>query len=229
MNIANGDILLAQAQCYQQVQTGERRRPGPTGRQPDLTDILVDNSKRAVNRRSNADGGPMLIIMKNRDIHALPAQLFHDKAFRRLDIFQIYAAKCRLHCRNYINKFFRVCLRQLNIKHIDPGKFFEQDRFSFHNRFRGQRTDRPETENGGSVGHHPHQIAARRQLRRLIWIFRDRQTGMGDTGRIGHGQICLRIHGLGWRDRQFSRFWKPVIIHRLLKNILRHTQPLRPY
>ena len=49
----------------------------------------IDQSGRA------NDGGTVLVIMENRNIHQFAQLLFNDKAVRRTNVFQINAAKGR--------------------------------------------------------------------------------------------------------------------------------------
>src|SRR5690606_18804705 len=151
VDIADRDMLARQAHADQQVEAGERRRSGPAGRQPDLRDVLADDAKRIVNGRGDTDGGAVLIVMENRDIHPLTAEFLYDKAFGRLDIFQIDAAEGWLHRRDDIHQLFRVALIELDIEDINAGELLEEDRLPFHHRLGGERPDGAKAEHGRAV------------------------------------------------------------------------------
>jgi hypothetical protein len=44
-------------------------------------------------------------------------------------------------CGDDVHQFIRVALVDLQIEHVDPGKFLEQGGFAFHHRFARQRAD----------------------------------------------------------------------------------------
>ena len=77
-------------------------------------------------------GCAVLIIVEDRNIHFFLQALFDDETFRRLDIFQIDAAKTGAHQPNRIYESVRVFGVQLNIDGVNICKAFEKDRLTFH-------------------------------------------------------------------------------------------------
>ena len=72
--------------------------------------------------------------MKHWNVHPLAANFFDDKTIWRFNIFQIDRTECRLQRADDISQFFGVCFIQFDIKAIDIGKFFKQNRLAFHHR-----------------------------------------------------------------------------------------------
>ncbi len=139
----------------------------------------------------------MLIVMEDRNLHPLLELRLDGETFRRLDIFQIDAAECRLQQRYGLDELFGISRVHLDIEHIDVGEFLEEDSLTLHHRLGGKRTDGTQPQHGRAVGDHRDQIAARRIVHRLVRIFGDVEAGSGHAGRIGQRQVALVHHALG--------------------------------
>ena len=83
----------------------------------------------------------MLVVVEHRDAHAFGQLFFDVKAFRRLDVFEIDAPQRGFQRRDDVNQLVGIALGQLDVEHIDVGKFLEQATFAFHDRFARQRPD----------------------------------------------------------------------------------------
>ena len=88
-----------QPEADQQVQAGQRRRAGAGGDELDLGDVLADMLQRIEDRRADDDGGAVLVVVEDRDLHALAQLRLDVEALRRLDVFEVDAAEGRLHAR----------------------------------------------------------------------------------------------------------------------------------
>ena len=93
----------------------------------------------------------MLIVVHNRNFALRFEFGFDFETFRRFDVFQINASECRLKAFNNPDKLIRIRAINLNVKHIDAGKFLEQHAFSFHHRLGSQGSDVSQTQHSGSV------------------------------------------------------------------------------
>ncbi len=83
----------------------------------------------------------MLVIVENRDLHALAQLRLDEKAFRRLDVLQVNAPESRLQRRNDIDELVRIRLADLDIEHIDACELAEKAALSLHDGLAGERTD----------------------------------------------------------------------------------------
>src|SRR5690606_19839162 len=81
------------------------------------------------------------------------------KTLGRLDIFQVDATESFVDAHHRVDKVLRRFRFQLDIEHINAGKQLEENTLAFHDRFRRQRAKITETENGGSITDHRHQVA----------------------------------------------------------------------
>jgi len=91
----------------------------------------------------------VLVIVEDRDVHALAQLLLDVEAFRRLDVFQVDAADGRLQHRDRVHQFIGIEFVQLQVEHVDAGELLEQAALAFHDRLRGQRADVAQAEHGG--------------------------------------------------------------------------------
>src|SRR5690606_6582490 len=146
---------------YEQVQAGHGGGAGTRAHQLDGGNILANHFQAVQNGGRRNNGGTVLVVVEDGDLHALAQLLLDIEAPGRLDVFEVNAAKSRFERRNNIDEFVGVGFVQLNVEYIDAGKFFEQAAFAFHNGLGRQRANIAQTKHGGTVGNDAHQIGAR--------------------------------------------------------------------
>ena len=101
---------------------------------------------------------------------------------------------------------------QFDVKAVDIGEFLEQNRLTLHHWFGRQRPDITQAQNGGTVGHDGHQIAARGIVAGGVGVGLDLETCFGNAGGIGAGQITPVCQWFGGPDLQFSGLGIAVIV-----------------
>ena len=180
-DVRDDDVLALQPKTDQQVQAGQGRGAGTGGDEAHVADGLADHAQPVQDRGGNDDRRAMLIVVEDRDAHAAPQRLFDDEAVRGLDVLKIDAAEARLQRRDDLHQALRVALVDLDVEDIDVGELLEQHRLAFHDRLRGQAADGTQTEHGGAVGDHRHQVAAGRVMGGIDRIGDDLFTGGRDT------------------------------------------------
>ena len=132
VDIADPDVLALRAQRYQQIETGDGRCASAGADNLDLGQLLAVEHQRIDDRRANDDGGAMLVVMEHRDLHALLELRLDLKTFRALDVLEIDAAKGRLERCHRLDHALDGVGGDLNVEHVDPGEFLEQDRLALH-------------------------------------------------------------------------------------------------
>ena len=222
--LAVGDegVLLPQSQIDQQVEAGQRRRTGAGADQLHVLDPLADDLQAVDHGRRRDDGGAVLVVVEDRDLHPLAKLRLDVEAFRRLDVFQVDAAEGRLQARDDLDQLFRVGLVDLDVEHVDPGELLEQAALAFHDRLARQGADIAQAQHGGPVADDSHQIAARSQVQRFQRVLVDRHAGDRHARRIGQRQIALVDHALGRRDGDFPRIGETVIVEGALDQMFVH-------
>ena len=157
--IAHDHILMRHAHRLDQLCAGDGGGARAVDHHLDLGQLLACQFACVDQPGGGDDGGAMLIVMEDGDVHPLPQGLLDDEAFRRGDILQIDAAEARLHQLHGLDEPFRIFGLQLDIDRVDIGEPFEQDRLAFHHRLGGQRPQIAQAQNGGAVGDDRDQIA----------------------------------------------------------------------
>jgi hypothetical protein len=94
--IGDPDVFARDAQLDQQTQTSQGRCACAGGDQLDFLGVFADDFEAVQNGRAHHDGGAMLVVMKDRDLHALAQFALNVEAIRRLDVFEVDATKRRL-------------------------------------------------------------------------------------------------------------------------------------
>ncbi len=213
--VGNPDVLARQPELDEQAQTRERRGAGARCDQLDLPDVLADHLQPVDQRSADDDRGAVLIVVEDRNLHALAQRTLDVKAVRGLDVFEVDAAEGGLERGDQVDQLVEVLFAHLDVEHVDAGELLEQHPLAFHHRLRGQRPDVAEPEHRGPVGDHGDQVAARREAKRIRRIGSDLFAGGGDAGRIGERQIALVDHLFGGTDRDLAGRRKLVVLERL--------------
>jgi len=165
-------------------------------------------------RGADHDGGAMLVVVEDRDLHALAQLLLDVEALGRLDVLEIDAAEGGLEGGDHVDQLVGVGLVDLEVEDVDAGELLEQHALAFHHRLGGERADVAQAEHRGAVGDHADQVRARGQLGRLRRILDDRIAGRGHARRVGQRQVALVGEHLGGRDRDLARARIAVIVER---------------
>ena len=91
------------------------------------------------------------------------------------------------------------------VEHVDAREFLEQDGLAFHHRLGRERADIAEAEYGGAICDDRDEILPDGVIGGAGRIFGYGQTGRGDAGRIGEGQVTLVSERFCRVNLQFSR------------------------
>jgi hypothetical protein len=109
--VGDPDVLARHAQLDQQAQAGQRRGAGAAGDELDLVDALADDLQRVQQRRADDDGGAVLVVVEDRDLHALAQLALDVEAVRRLDVLEVDAAEGGLERGDDVDQLVEVASR----------------------------------------------------------------------------------------------------------------------
>ena len=94
--VAQHDVVLRQAHRLQQLDTGDRGSASAVDNHLDLRERAAGQVQGINQPRCGDDRGAVLVVVKHRDIQQLAQPLLDHKAFGRLDVFEVDAAKGRM-------------------------------------------------------------------------------------------------------------------------------------
>jgi hypothetical protein len=109
--VGDPDVLAPHAQLDQQAQAGQRRGAGAAGHELDLGDVLAHHLQRVEHRRADHDGRAVLVVVEDRDLHALAQLALDVEAVRRLDVFEVDAAEGGLQRGDHVDQLVQVASR----------------------------------------------------------------------------------------------------------------------
>ena len=164
--------------------------------------------------------------MEDRDRHALAQLLLDVEAFRRLDVLEVDAAEGGLQGGHDVDQLVLVELGQLEVEDVDAGELLEQHALAFHHRLGGERADGAQPQHGGAVGHHRHQVGARRQLGRRAGIAHDLVAGGRHARRIGEREVALGGQRLGRDDLDLPGSRQAMVAKRAFGEFVRQARLL---
>jgi hypothetical protein len=123
--VDQGDVFALQAHGDHKVQAGDPGGAAARGHHLDLRNVLSDHAQAVGQRGADDDRGAVLVVVEHGDSHTCLQFLFQDETVGRLEIFQIDGAEGRLHGGDDVDQLFRIGFVQLDIEHVDSGKFLE--------------------------------------------------------------------------------------------------------
>ena len=185
---------MADAERLDQLGAGDGGRAGAVDDHADVLGLAAGEEEGVDDAGGSDDGGAMLVIVKDRNVHPFLQRRFDDEAFGRLDVLKVDAAKARLHQLDGVDKALDVFGRQLDVDRIDVGEALEQHRLAFHHRLRRQRAQIAEPQDRRAVRDDGDEIALDRVIIGGIGIGGDGADGRRHAGRIGKAQVALRRH-----------------------------------
>jgi hypothetical protein len=182
--IGDPDVLRFHAEADQHVETGDARRARAGRDELDLRNVLAGDVQRVDDRRADDDRGAVLVVVEDRDLHALAQLLLDFEALGRLDVLEVDAAETRLEAGDDVDELVRIVLGDFEIEHVDAGEFLEQHALAFHHGLRRERADVAEAEHSGAVGDDRDEVAARGDRGHFRRIAHDLLARGGDAGRV---------------------------------------------
>ena len=210
--VADHNIVLLHPERHQQIHTGNRRCACARHHHAHVRDIFLNHPQTVQNSGSTDDCRTVLIIVEDRNIHALAQFLLNVEALRGFNIFEVNAAKRGFQGRNHIDKFIRIEFIHFDVENINPGEFLKQNAFAFHYRLTGQRANVAEAQHRCTVGNNRNQVAARGIFVGGQRVFLNFQTRRSHARRVGQRQIALCCQRLGRRNLDFTGYRKLVEI-----------------
>ena len=125
MEIKEIDVFSSDAEFHEHIQTCNARGTAAGGDDFDLGKLTIRELESVHHGCTDHNRGPVLIVMKNRNTHALAADLFHDEAIRCLDVFQVDRTEGRLQSANVLGELLRIHFIYFNVETIDMGKLLK--------------------------------------------------------------------------------------------------------
>ncbi len=224
--VGRDHVLDLEPHVDEKIEAGDRRGARARGDELHLAKALADEAQRVADGGADDDRGAVLVVVEHRDFHARPELRFDLEAFGRLHVLEIDRAERGLERGDHIDEPAGIALVDLEVEHVDAGEFLEEDGLSFHHRFRCERADRAEAEDGRAVRHDGDEVGARGEGGRLVRVLGNCERGRGHARRIGQRQVVLRGERLRRDDRDLSRRRQAVIFERAAALVFGHVQSL---
>ena len=202
VDVHHQDVLVPRPQDPVVAGRGNRRRTGPAEDDPHVLDPLADQFQRIQKSRPRNDRRPMLVVVEDRDVHRRPQPCLDLETFRGFNVFQVDAAKARLHHPDGLYELLHVLRVQFQVNRVQVGEPLEKKRLPFHDRLARQRPDVAQPQYGRAVGDNGHQVAAPGVQESVFGVVSYGKTRDGHARRVGEGQIMLCETRLGRHDLQ---------------------------
>jgi hypothetical protein len=127
VQVAEPDVLAPDAQLHQHLEAGDPRRAAAGGDDLDVLEPLARDMQRVGRRRAHDDGGAVLVVVEDGDLHPLAAEPLDDEAVGRLDVLEVDRAEGRLQRADDLGQLLGVGFVQLDVEAVDVGELLEED------------------------------------------------------------------------------------------------------
>ncbi len=194
------------------VSAGKTGGSGPVHYQPGRSYVLAYYFQGIDQPRTGDYGGPVLVIVENRDLHGLFEGFFYIEAFGGFYILEIDPAEGRLEELAGADDLVGVPAGHFQIEDVYVGEPFEKNSFSFHDGFSGRGADIAQPQNGGSVGNDRYQVSLGGVFVDIFRMGLYFKAGVGYPGGVGQAQVFLRKAGFCGDNFYLAGGRKRVII-----------------
>ena len=95
LGVAQDDVLRCEAHRLDEFDAGDARRARAVAHELGVGHVAPGQVQRVDEAGDRDDGGAVLVVVEDGDVHQFAQALLDDEAFRRLDVFEIDAAEGR--------------------------------------------------------------------------------------------------------------------------------------
>jgi len=212
--IGHPDVLARQSELDQQLQAGQGGCASARGDELDVLDVLADDFETVEQGGAHHDGGAVLVVVEDGDLHPLAQLALDVEAVGCLDVLEVDAAEGGFERGDHFDQAIGVLLVDLDVEDVDVGELLEEDGLAFHHRLGSQRADVAQAQHGGAVGDHGHEVAAAGVLEGVGGVLDDLLARCGDAGGVGQGEVTLVGELLGGTDRELAGCRQLVVLER---------------
>ena len=161
LGVAEDDVGRREAHRLDELDAGDAGRAGAVADERRRLHVAAGELQRVDEAGRRDDGGAVLVVVEDRDVHQFAQALLDDEAVRRLDVLEIDAAEGGAEEFDAVDELVDVLGVDLEVDGIDVGEALEEDGLALHHRLGGQRAEIAEAEDGGAVGDDGDHVAAR--------------------------------------------------------------------
>ncbi len=219
LTVADDDVLHAHA--LHQARDGDA---GGTGAREDHLNVgqLAPGQATGVDQcGAGHDSSSVLVVVEDGDVADLLQAALDLKAARRADVLEVDAAKAAGQKLDGAHDLVDVVRAHAQRESVHVAKGLEQGALALHDGHAGLGANVTQAQHGRAVGHDGHQVAAARVGIGVVNVLVDLKAGLGDAGRVGHGQLLGGGDG-GAADHLDLAVPLFVLIQRVLLCVNRH-------
>ncbi len=185
--VRNRDVADASGQ--QHFRARHPGRPSTRHDDPQVADRPAGHRRRVLQRGQYDDRRPVLVVVHDRDRHAVLDPLLHLEASRCADVLQVDAPEGRRQPHDRLDEVVDIGGVQRDRDRVQTGEFTKQAGFAFHHRQRCPGADVAQTEHGGAVGHDRDQPPCPGVASGQRRIGDDGPADLGHSRGVDHGQV----------------------------------------
>ena len=221
-DVGERHVVRRQAHRHQQVHASDGGGTGARRDQAHVGEVLLLQHQRVAHGGGDRDGGAVLVVVEDGDLHPFAQASLDDEAFRRLDVFEVDGAEGWFERGDDADEQLGVGGVHLDVEHVDAGELLEQRGFALHHRLAGERADVAQSQHGGAVGDDGDEVGAGGEFAGGAGVGDDGGARGRDAWGVGEGEVALGGHALGGLDGDFAGAREAVVVERGLAEVVVH-------
>ncbi len=205
LGVAEDHVAGRDAHGLEELRAGDGGGPGPVDHEPGLPERAPREVAGVDEASGRDDGGAVLVVVEDGDVHQLAQPVLDDEALRRLDVLEVDAAEAAAQEAHAVDELVHVLGRDFEVDAVHVGEPLEQGDLALHDGLGGQRAEVAQAQDGGAVRDDGDHVAAGGVFVGERRVAVDAQAGFGDAGRVGEAEVARGDERLADSRLQLAR------------------------
>ena len=152
-------VRVGQAHGLEEFEAGDAGSARAVDHDLYVFDLSTCQMQRVDDAGGRDDGGAVLVVVEDRNVHQLAQPFLDHEAVGRLDVFQIDAAEGGAQIAHRADEVIDVRRVDFQVDGVHVGEALEENGLALHHRLGGERAQIAQPQDRGAVGDHGHEIA----------------------------------------------------------------------
>src|ERR1700733_2389212 len=143
--VAEENVFPLHTEADVVLRAGDAGGSGAVEDDSDFTDVFADDFESIQQSGTGDDGGSVLVVVKNRNLHRLAEGFLDLETVGGFDVFEIDPAEGGFEKLANLDDLFGIVTVDFNVENVDVGEALEEDGFPFHDRLTSKSADVTQT------------------------------------------------------------------------------------
>lgn len=203
--VAQDHLLAPDAHDEEESGAGQCRGSGAVDDHAQVVQLLSGDLRGVEQGCRGDDRRAVLVVVHDGDVELLAQARLDLEALGCLDVLEIDAAEGRGDGLDRADERLGIGLGDLDVEGVDAREGLEEHALALHDGLRGEGPDVAQSQNGRAVRDDGHEVAAVRVAVDVVRRAGDGERRRGHAGRVGQGEVVLRVVGFCRHNAYLAR------------------------